>query len=180
MTTCVGEVEMRPSRSTTATNPPGAPSGTFTSTDVLRRTDGSAVTSSPSPSAPRNTTWSTTRMSFPPRTRKTEPTRRAPPSHTEAQSTREIAGAAAVETPNGTGLLDGTGVAPGVGVAVGTAWPPVEGAGAGFPADSAGNASAKTSAVPVIPYALTRARQRATEIPFGPKPSSRLRAGLRG
>jgi hypothetical protein len=146
----------------------------------LRRTDGSAATSSPSPSAPRNTTWSTTRMSFPPRTRRSEPARTAPPSQTAAQSTREIVGAPAVETPKGTGLRDGTGVAPGVGVAVGICWPPVEGAGAGLPADTAGAASANPSATAVTRYALTRARHRATGIPFGPKPSSRLRAGLRG
>src|SRR4051794_38378018 len=94
-------------------------------------------------------------MSFPPRTRRSEPARTASPSQPAAQSTREIAGAAAVETPNGTGLLDGTGVAPGDGVAVGTCWPPVEGAGAGLPADTAGAASANPSATAVTQYALT-------------------------
>src|SRR3954470_22071474 len=42
-----GDADARPSRSTTATKPAGAPSGTVTSIDVLRRTDGGADTSSP-------------------------------------------------------------------------------------------------------------------------------------
>jgi hypothetical protein len=99
--------------STTATGPGTAPSGTRTSTEVLRRTLVEAATSSSEPSAPRNTTSSAFESVFP-RTRSSEPGRTAPatPQRWAHASFATVAG------------LEATG-AMATGVATGTAVPPV-------------------------------------------------------